>query len=330
MSLTKGQQNALDQLERIANVANSALRIDFIENPTAEDGFLEVDITIDCRLYEKADGGLALNDKESFQIVIHSNFPYSQPSLWVSHTRFSGFPHVQWLRYICLYQAPEVEWVPQGGMFDYINRVGQWLKMAALNQLDADGQPIHPPAVYTSAETIICIDKDAPKFTGKHWIGGAHLDRYSQNRLNLTNWMAIENLLEVKNIEPVILLSKPLSFEFPRTILELVTVLNEFDISIDTLIFILSISARKKEDNEHMHLVIGSPMRGTSGDINDRKQHLAVWEIDSIDVKGLALIAKSISLLDRTDDKDIQKEVRSLTSDVIRSVKNWMKKAKVK
>lgn len=162
MTLSNGQAKALEQLERIASAPDSALRIDYIDPPADEGNSAVVDLSIDCRLLEWAEGGLKLNARESIRLSIPSRFPHSYPSVWVGHRRFQGHPHVQWARHICLYQAPDTEWRPEGGMFDFMRRVHAWFKDAALNQLDADGAPLHPPAVYSSTDTNVCINADTP------------------------------------------------------------------------------------------------------------------------------------------------------------------------
>ena len=57
--------------------------------------------------------------------------------------------------------APSIEWDPADGMFGLIQRLGEWLRQAALGELDPDDQPLHPPVAYTSAtHGVIVIRAD--------------------------------------------------------------------------------------------------------------------------------------------------------------------------
>ena len=84
----------------------------------------------------------------------------TRPDLHFTHKRYADFPHVQWGDSICLYQAPEVEWVPGQGMFGFMDRVNEWLRAAAANELDPAGMPLHPPVVYTANRLHVVPCKD--------------------------------------------------------------------------------------------------------------------------------------------------------------------------
>ena len=140
-----------------------------------------------------------------------------KPELCVQHTRFAGSPHVQWSRHLCLYQAPQTEWNPEDGIFGFIDRLDLWLKRGALNQLDADGEPLHPPVAYSDglAKEAIIIRADAPEVGQAPWVGYAHLKRVS-GRMELLSWSAGAEKRDGYEIAPVILLSDwlPLSIGF--------------------------------------------------------------------------------------------------------------------
>jgi hypothetical protein len=53
---------------------------------------------------------------------------------------------------LCLYAAPSVEWNPSDGMRGFIARLSEWIEHAAAGTLDPDGQPLHPPAVYSKSD----------------------------------------------------------------------------------------------------------------------------------------------------------------------------------
>ena len=59
---------------------------------------------------------------------------------------------MQWGSYLCLYAATSVEWNPADGMRGFIGRLSKWIERAAAGTLDPDGQPLHPPVVYSKSE----------------------------------------------------------------------------------------------------------------------------------------------------------------------------------
>lgn len=326
---SEGQSKALEQLERIASTPRSALRIDYVDEPSDEGGPVVVDISIDCRLLEAAEGGLKLNSRESIRLFIPSDFPYGYPSVWVGHKRFEGFPHVQWVRHICLYQAPDTEWRPEGGMFDFMRRIHAWLRDAALNQLDADGAPLHPPAVYPSTNTNVCINADTHVFDGETWIGAAVLNQAGDNRFNLNRWLSCGDIASNSETAPAILLSSPISFEYPTYIWGLVNQLNKAGVSLSSLIVQLSVAAATKDNNKPMHVVVGTPMRGIAGQDGERKQHLAIWEIEPLAVQRLALVAKASDLYVNWGDREGKEDLSALTDEIIDSAIRWMKESKI-
>ena len=155
MEPSKGQTLALRQLHRIANVAESALSIDNVEDNTTSASALVVDVSLDCTHYERATGGMLLHTRESVRLWIPTEFPYRLPTVTTAHTRFSGKRHVQWGVQLCLYLAPESQWLPSQGMFGFIRQLDNWFRQAALNALDAPEGPIHPPVAYTASDTKV-------------------------------------------------------------------------------------------------------------------------------------------------------------------------------
>ena len=86
-------------------------------------------------------------------------------------------------RYLCLYAAPSVEWVPSSGMDSFIERLAAWVVRAAEGTLDPDGQPLHPPVAYpTAGAGLVVVHPDvgnrAPWAAGSRRARGAagHLD----------------------------------------------------------------------------------------------------------------------------------------------------------
>lgn len=329
MSLSDGQVRALDQLRRIECTPDSAIRIDHIEEPATDNGRLIVDLSINCKSYEFVDGGLKLNPRESIQIYIPHRFPYQPPSVWVSHVRFDGFDHVQWKRHLCLYQAPDTEWHPETGMYGFMRRVHAWLQDASLNQLDADGAALHPPAVYPASNTIVCTNSDTPTFEDSNWIGGAILNRITNDRLDLNGWVSYSDTVSLKEAVPAILLSTPFSFEYPTNVRSLIRQLESAGVSTPSLILLLAGIARARGHESPLHVVVGTPMRGTAGINGERKQHLAVWEIEPIAVHQLSLIEQALDLCARWGDREGKEDLNELTDEIIKNFYKWMDESKV-
>jgi integrative and conjugative element protein (TIGR02256 family) len=109
-------------------------------------------ISLDNAGIEHGPAGVMVRARERFEIVTPPGFPFEPPWVWSAHRRWSGTPHVQFGRFLCLYAAQSVEWVPADGMRGFIERLSQWLERAAAGTLDPDGQPLHPPAVYSKVE----------------------------------------------------------------------------------------------------------------------------------------------------------------------------------
>ena len=101
--LTKGQAAGLGQLERIANAESSALQINYVDESEKANDWLKVNVSLNCTRYTYKDGGLKLHARESVTLWISPEFPHAVPIIRTAHTRFLGFPHVQWGRQLCVY-----------------------------------------------------------------------------------------------------------------------------------------------------------------------------------------------------------------------------------
>src|SRR4051794_32266411 len=112
--MTAGQAQAVFQLEQICAADRNAVEI--ISAPNEGDpAKLFLDISLKIGAMQTGPAGLRFKDRERFAIRIPSEFPFEKPAVWVRHERFAGFPHIQWKRYLCLYQAA-TEWNPGDGM----------------------------------------------------------------------------------------------------------------------------------------------------------------------------------------------------------------------
>ena len=138
------------QILDLAEVANGAVEV--LEEWTNRLGDPAYTISLDTSGLVHAVAGITVRDRERFKIIIPRGFPFVPPSVFSVHKRWARTPHVQWGGYLCLYAAPSVEWDPADGMRGLIGRLSKWVENAAAGTLDPEGQPLHPPAVYTSAD----------------------------------------------------------------------------------------------------------------------------------------------------------------------------------
>ena len=272
---------------------------------------LVVLVTVDCTAIEPAPGGLRIRDRERFEIRIPPEFPFAKPEVWVGHTRWAGAPHVQWSRYLCLYLAPAVEWNPSAGMYGLLDRLWLWLGSAARGELDPEGAPLHPPAVYPTENTPIVIPRvDTPPLGASAWWGVAHLDHRSDKRIEITDWSRLGEAWPAEGA-PAFLLSKPISWEYPRHVRDLLEALEQQGIERRAFLSLLSLGALHCAEGRPMYVVIGTPMRG-EGD--ERRQHLAVWELNSVLVDGFRL------LVEKHSDNP---ELRRIGDDVEQILLDW-------
>src|SRR5439155_832644 len=146
--MTEGQRLAIEQLRAIQENALGAFEvIGIAEQPNAA-GWLRIDISLDCSGKARSEGGVRLKRREWFTVAVPPDFPYKLPEVSTRHIRFARLPHVQWKRYLCLYQSPATEWNVNDGMFGYLARLDVWLDHAAAGQLNPSGEALHPPVAY--------------------------------------------------------------------------------------------------------------------------------------------------------------------------------------
>ncbi len=318
--MTSGQRLATEQLKEIVLRDSHAIDIEDFKEPESENDGLVIEVSIHCGHLQQAAGGLALRERERFTIWVPPAFPFQKPEIWVQHARFAGSPHVQWSRHLCLYQAPQTEWNPEDGIFGFIDRLDLWLKRGALNQLDADGEPLHPPVAYPDglAKEAVIIRADAPEVGQNPWLGYAHLKRVS-GRMELLSWSVVAERRDGYELAPVILLSEWLPWEFPSKLSELLRQLGDRQGDIRTIVRMMKVAALLNDEGSALHVVVGSPMRGTRG--GPLKQHLAVWFIETEHARQLCT-----SLLLEFTKNDV---VREIAQEALDRVIEWALTASV-
>ena len=276
MARTSGQQLGYDQLLAIASVSDGTLELGAASDPNDRDRYLRVQVSFDCSaIRERSDDGIHLRGRERFSVAIPPDFPYKHPSVSSSHRRWAGTPHVQWGRWLCLYQASS-DWAPQAGMYGFVERVDQWLRHAVVGHLDPADAPLHPPVQYGTSGTLITVNANCPSVGDTAWIGFGDLRVRGPHRLDLTGW---SELPQTTPSALTILLPEPLAWEYPTRVDALFAMAVEQGIELPRLQVLLMLSAHASADGEPMYVVVGSPMR--RGHANEQLQHIAVWQIAS-------------------------------------------------
>lgn len=294
--ITNGQKLALDQLRKISEEAKDEFEIERVGSEPDKYGWLEVEISINCGNFLKADGGLPLCQREKLIIYVPPNFPFSIPRVFTTHYRFDGYPHVQWKKSLCIYQSTEVEWNSNDGMFGFIARLVEWLQKGALNELDPSGGPLHPPVAYVKDKTneVFIPQKNTPAFDGDCWYGLAKLEEINDKTIAITDWVDISAAIPTGYYAAVILLSSSFTFEFPKRASDLIGELEKRKVSLTNFLCILQAVQLFNSSKRTLFLVLGTKMRGIKGS-EDLKQHITVWKIDELGQSSIDISTNKFS-----------------------------------
>ena len=299
--MNNSQVQALSQIREIEAASTGAVSI-VTEPVEIKAAFLRIDLSLDTSSLEQVAAGLTLRSRERFYILVPKDFPFAKPEVWTYHNRFAGHAHVQWSRYLCLYQAPDVEWEPSDGMFGFMDRLWKWFKQAALNELDPFGGAIHPPTTASGGSSYVVIPRvDTPHVGVSPWTGFARLREVGEQRVDIVDWTDVYSGEEFRSSAAAVLLSEPMPWEFPQKAADLVQLLIKRGVPKEYLLLILSAAAHKNEEGNPLYLLVGTPMRGVRGS-GDLRQHLTAWRIEPTFAEGLRLIANKYS-----DDEGLRK-----------------------
>jgi integrative and conjugative element protein (TIGR02256 family) len=316
--MTDGQTQALEQVREIEAASHGSVALVTAPTETAQ-GRLRLDLSLDTSPLARAQGGLPLRARERFIVLVPTAFPFTSPGVWTRHRRFAGFAHVQWSRYLCLYLAPDIEWVPDDGMFGFIERLWKWLAQGALDQLDPVGGPLHPPATYATRNSVRVVARvDTPPLTAPAWTGLGLLQIDSDRRVDIIGWADSFPKDPVGTAAAVFLLSESMPWEFPQRMGDLLRLLSDRGISRDLLLRVLLGAAWQIKEGEPLYVLIGTPMRGIRG--GELRQHLTAWRLDPTFASGVRLMAQKYS----SDEghRKIGEEVEDILMD-------WADKAEV-
>ena len=241
----------------------------------------QISIRFDGR--ERGEDGLRIRAREQFLVVVPPTFPYDRPLVHTPHRRFAGFPHVQWGYSLCLYRS-SADWRPQDGMYGLVERLDKWIRDAALNRLDPDDAPLHPPVAYPTVDRLVVPIADTPQVRESVWFGFAEL-RQRNHRTEITGWSQYPQG-SLDNRAPAILLHKPLPFEYPESVNSLLKELEGHGVDYVLFVRMFASLANRSGSGTPVLVVLGSPMRRIEPG-GPSLQHLAVWEISAADADKL-------------------------------------------
>ena len=304
---------AEEQLVEIAHASKGTIQLH--DKHLSDDGFGRFHISIRFEGIPRVTNGLHVRAREKFVVWVPDSFPYHYPVVSTSHQRFAGFAHVQWRRQLCLYRSSN-EWRPEDGMYGFIHRLDAWVRDAALDHLDPDDAPLHPPVAYPTVDHLIVPRANAPPVEDSPWFGFAEIHQ-QHNRTEIVRWCPSSKPAP-KESALAVLLHKPLPFEYPDTISKLLDELKNHGIEYSQFLINLAQYARHTSTDFPLLIVVGTPMRRVVAR-GPLLQHLAVWQVSASDANNLRDLGEAL-----TSERNVSER-----SDVIRTVVEWSVTANV-
>lgn len=333
---------AARQLADLEQVSGGAFEV--LAQPDAgDDRFL---VSLDTHGIPRG-AGIRVRGREQFRIRVPDRFPYTPPSVFVEHRRWKKTPHVHWGILLCLYAAASVEWNPADGMRGLVDRLLTWLERAAEGTLDPDGQPLHPPVAYPSAQAgRIIVHPDlgdrvpwskeaadlgvSPSKTMFAWCvrGG--------NRIEVLEWLstsaaagraqsddvpAVDEQGQPYFLIPAVLISDEIGWEYPEKAHDLAAGLEESAYTREQLLTSLTQGSRLNRilrrrsgedvglDSDPIAMLLGTPSRRVDG--TRRLAHLVGWKLDDLGGRITSLLSK----VEADTYESLTAEVRDLAHD---------------
>ena len=272
---------AREQLKEIADASDGTVQLCEGAQPVNTNGLFEISVRFDG--LERVEDGLPVRAREAFRVLVPPTFPFEHPLVRTPHVRFAGFDHVQWQRQLCLYRS-SADWRPENGMYGFVKRLDSWIRDAAVNNLDPDDAPLHPPVAYPTVNRLFVPRADTPPVADSPWFGLAKL-RERNHRTEIVGWQA-HGHEPPAHFAPAVLLHRNLPFEYPKTVYSLLKELESHGLDYGPLIRQLGVYAQNSTAGTPLVVVLGTPMRRV--DPGGRAlQHLAVWEIAAADADKL-------------------------------------------
>ena len=172
-------------------------------------------------------------------------------------------------------------------MYGFITRLDGWIRDAALNNLDPDDAPLHPPVAYPTVERLVVPRANTPRIERSTWIGFAKL-RQRHHRTEIVGWQETVSGAPAERFAPAVLLHEPFPFEYPSTVKALLRELEAHSIDWSAFLIRLAVHAEQMQAGAPLVVVLGTPMRRV--DAGRALQHLAAWEISGEDADRLRKI----------------------------------------
>jgi proteasome lid subunit RPN8/RPN11 len=346
-SLSAGQRQALDELTHIETCGGPA--VVHVDGITAS-GELPVDVVFDCASVTTADNGLRLRRWERLRVFIPPRFPFDLPRVETPHARWAKTAHVQFGSHVCLYRSKSVEWNPSDGMFGFVERVIWWLERAAAGQLDAVGEPMHPPVAYdlVGGGGALVVRASAPRVAAGDapWLGIAILRRTGESFSDVVGWHrlgegGLSDAVRAVGGAPVpvfcaaaVVLPDPIGFEFPFGAAALTRALARQGLSQRMLLGLVGLSAIVNDTQQRyppvgpaltepfpLYALIGTPSRGIVG--SETVTHLAAWRLPGDATPLLTAVTDQIA--ESSDDA----EAEAAGEAVLAKARGWVDETRV-
>lgn len=335
------------QLTELAEVSGGAIQLLGVDADA--NGLTTFIVSLNTSAIESEGDGIRLRARERFEIVVDASFPLVHPTVYVTHRRWAGTPHVQWGRVLCLYAAPSVEWNPADGMRGLISRLNLWLQRAAVGELDPAGQPLHPPVAYASYKNgSVVVRPDVgdlvpwlDQWPDRTRLVYAWCAKHS-NRIDVLEWITPQQVYdrfvadELSSRQddgvalfaaPLILISDTLDMEYPDTAQALSIALDGYGLSPDDLLSAL-VNARKinkiigatleGDDAVPAMMFLGTPARRL--EVGVPLAHITAWHLDDLGEKITDLL-EVVS----PENTELTENVRELAHDWLGFAKlQWM------
>jgi proteasome lid subunit RPN8/RPN11 len=287
---SEGQWQALQQLQHIEVVTEGRVRLEDVgASPRGE---LVVRVSVDCTGAANENALADLHDRESFDLLIPELFPFRKPDVGIPHRRFAGRPNVMWGRALCLYLAAN-EWHPSQGMHGLIRRLVRWLGALADGSLAGPQVNWHPPLTNKRISPgHLIVRPDLPDDGADQW---AAVEAVGGNRYEVRRWFPELPARPPQDLPagrcflaPMLVLPRPVGFDYPTELGELVSLLREQGVSGDRFRKAWVENDRSwwigpppGTDARPLNLIIlGSPAPHRSAS-RAAVAHLAVWEVQS-------------------------------------------------